>query len=131
LSNVTSTTTETASAETTSEAVTARIRSLLGSQQFVAAKREAALGANTFPGDPWLRRADKVLNPGKAVRVPSGGTTRSAEFEWLRRNSATYRGQWVALHGAKLLAADENLEVVLKDLRIRHRDAKPLVHHVV
>jgi hypothetical protein len=97
----------------------------------LAAQREAAVGADAFPSDPWLRLADKVLNPGKPVSVPSVGPNRSAEFEWLRRNSAAYRGQWVALDGASLLAADEKLEVVLKDLRTRHRDVKPLVHHIV
>jgi hypothetical protein len=131
MGRITTTRTETASSGTGSEAAIAKVRSLLGSQQFLAAQREAAVGTDAFPGDPWLRRANKVLNPGTAVRVPSGGPKRSAEFEWLRRNSAAYRGQWVALDGADLLAADEELEVVLRGLRTRHRDVKPLVHHIV
>ena len=52
----------------------------------------------------------------KAVQLSSTFTQpvneRSAELEWLSKESAPYAGQWVALHGRRLIAHGPKLAAV-------------------
>ncbi len=107
-----------------------RIRSLLNAQEFLAAQREAGRAAEDYPGHPWLQQANRILNPSRVTTAPASGTDRTREFDWLRRNSDAYRGQWVALAGGELIAADRDFDVVLRQVRAEKPNANPLVHRV-
>ena len=107
-----------------------RILSLLNAQELLAAQQEAARAAEAHPDHPWLQRANRVLNPSRVTRVPASGSDRTKEFDWLRRNSEAYRGQWVALLRDDLIAADPDFGVVLNEVRARTLDGKPLVHRI-
>jgi len=108
-----------------------KVKSLLDSQQFVAAQREAAKAAAAHPEHPWLQLANRVLNPPPATTSPASGTDRTKEFDWLRRHGEDHKGQWVALVGDELIAADPDFDVVLREVRAKAPDDKPLFHRVV
>ncbi len=116
----------------TAEEFAGKIRSLLDGQKLVAAMREAARGAKLFPGDSWLRQADRVLNPRKVSVVPARDQhlDRRKEYEWLRRHRDEYRGKWVALMEDELIASSESFDEVLREVRARRLAAHPLVHRV-
>ena len=115
---------------TTADGFADAVRSYLGSGQAGEARRAAAQGAAAFPGDPWLRKANRVLNPSRIVSKPATAPDRTREFAWLRKHSAEYRGRWVALLGEELLSSGTELEDVLSEVRSRNLDTKPLVHHI-
>jgi hypothetical protein len=74
-------------------------------------------------------KADVVALPRvKAVLVVD--RPRDAEFGWLREHAPEYAGQWVALDGARLLAAAAKLSDLLRQLgpHVRQRDL--LFHRV-
>jgi hypothetical protein len=50
-----------------------------------------------------LRFADGVERSAAARKVSSGD--RSSEMQWLDENRAAYQDQWVAIEGARLIAA--------------------------
>ncbi len=106
------------------------VRFALANDQAGEARRAAARGAADFPSHPWLRKANRVLNPSRIVAKPATAPDRSREFAWLRKHSVEYRGRWVALHGAELLSSGARLEDVLSEVRSRNLDVKPLVHHI-
>ena len=107
-----------------------RIKALLAGQEFLIAQREAARAAEEFPDHSWIERANRVLNPTRVVSVPSTGPDRIREFDWLRRNSGVYRGMWVALLGDDLIAFGKDFGNVLREVRARRLDDKPLVHRI-
>lgn len=106
------------------------VRSYLGSGQAGVARRTAARGAAAFPDDPWLRKANRVLNPSRIVSKPATAPDRTREFDWLRKHSAEHRGRWVALLGEELLSSGAQLEEVLSEIRSRNLDTQPLIHHI-
>jgi len=108
------------------------IRSLLESQRFAEARQAAARAAGLFPDHPWLRQADRVLNPSGVTVVPARDrdTDRRKEYDWLRRHQAEYRGRWVALLGDELIACSDSFDEVLGAVRARELKARPLVHRV-
>ncbi len=112
------------------ERLVERIQSLLNAQQLLGAQRTAAEAVERYPDHPWLQRANRTLNPRRVSTAPASGSDRKTEFEWLRSHSETYRGQWVALLGTELIAADPDFDVVLSQVQARALDGKPLVHHV-
>ncbi len=116
--------------EESAEDFVSAIRSLLASEQARDARRMAACAAARFAGHPWLRKADRVLNPSRITAEPAQAPDRTREFAWLRQHSTEYRGRWVALLGDDLLAAAEDLDEVLRELRGRDLETHPLVHRV-
>lgn len=115
---------------TTADSFADAVRSSLGSGQAGEARRAAAQGAAAFPGDPWLRKANRVLNPSRIVSKPATAPDRTREFAWLRKHSAEYRGRWVALLGEELLSSGTKLEDVLSEVRSHNLDTKPLIHYI-
>lgn len=115
---------------TTADGFAEAVRCYLGRGEAGEARRTAARGATAFPSDPWLRKANRVLNPSRIVSKPATAPDRTREFAWLRKHSAEYRGRWVALLGEELLSSGTQLEDVLTELRSRNLDIKPLVHYV-
>ena len=119
-------------AEESSEDLVRTIRKLLDSQEIWAAKETAARGAELFPGDPWLAKADKVLNSCKTTSRPARdlGVDRRKEYEWLRENQERYRDRWVALLEGKLVACAGSFEDLLHGVSSRDLKVRPLVHHI-
>lgn len=87
-------------------AYVAELAILAGAEQ--VARRLAEEGALRFPGDRRLGRFAEVLAPPVVVaRRPVSSSTaaeRLANTEWLRKNSASYAGRWVALRAGALVA---------------------------
>lgn len=106
------------------------IKSLLDAQEHQAAQQAASKAADNYPDHSWLQCANRVLNPRRVTTAPASGSGRTKEFDWLRSNSEAYRGQWVALLGDELIAADHDFDIVLSEVRSRTLDSKPLVHRV-
>ena len=106
------------------------VRSLLADGEAGAARRTAADGAARFPQHSWLRKTDRIINPKKIASEPADAPDRSREFAWLRENSDRYRGRWVALLKAELLASGQELEAVLGEVRARSLEARALVHRI-
>lgn len=106
------------------------IGSLLANEQVITARRMAARAAALFADHPWIEKANRVLNPSRIVAEPATAPDRTREFAWLRQHSAQYRGQWVALLGAELLASGPDVEEVLREVRSRNLQAHPLVHRI-
>ncbi len=106
------------------------IEILLDEEQFAAAQRMAARAADSFADHPWLAKAHRVLNPKRVTSHPARGSDRKKEFDWLRRNSGAYRGKWVALLGDQLIASSDAAGDVLREIRARNLEARPLVHRV-
>lgn len=106
------------------------VRHLLANEEPTLARRTAAQGASRFPDDPWLARANRVLNPTRITSRPATAPDRTQEFAWLKRHGRQHRGQWVALLGDELLASGDELSDVLEVVRGRDLKAKPLVHHI-
>jgi len=107
------------------------IRSLLANGQAGVARRAAAEAAARFPDHPWIKKANRVINPRRVVTGPANAPDRTREFVWLREHGDEYRGQWVALLGSELLASGQEFEEVLREVRARGCEAQSLVHHVV
>ncbi len=106
------------------------IGSLLAGEQVIASRRMAARAAALFADHPWIKKANRVLNPGPIVAKPATAADRTREFAWLRQHSADYRGQWVALLGADLLASGPDIDELLREVRSRKLEAHPLVHRI-
>ena len=107
------------------------VRALLADGKAGAARRTAAEGAARFPDDPWLRKADRIVNPTQVVPKPADAPDRTREFAWLRENGARYRGSWVALLKDELLASGKKLDDVLQAIRRRGLESEALVHRIV
>ena len=106
------------------------IETLLDSEQFAAARQMAARAAELFSDNPWLSKANRVLNPRKAVSRPGKASDRQREFAWLREHSSDYRGQWVALVGDQLVTHSESFDDVLREVKARRLAERPLFHRV-
>ena len=115
-----------ASAEDFVEAV----RGALRREEFGAAQSVAARGAEVHADHPWLSQADRVLNPTGVQVKPADGQGRKEEFDWLRRHGHEYRGQWVALLGDELIVSSESAAEVIREVRSRRFDNRPLIHRV-
>ena len=112
------------------EILVERIQSLLEAQDLLGARREAARAAEVFPNHPWLEKAGRVLNPTRVASIPATGPDRTREFDWLRRNSGKYRGKWVALLADDLIAAADDFDALLRQIRTKQLENKPLVHRI-
>ena len=111
-------------------AVATMVRDLLAHDRILAARKLIdALPANQV-SDAELRRWRGVLTKPVVRRKMSEGTVRTRDFQWLRENSGTYTGRWVALTDGELLAADESLTELRRRLRTIAPRAKPLFHRL-
>ena len=106
------------------------IRGLLDRQQLDEARQLAALAVRQHPDHSWLKQADRVLNPTRITSRPARGRGRQQELAWLRRNAATFRGQWVALSGEILVANAKSFQEIQRSVLEQHLDVSPLIHYV-
>ncbi len=70
------------------------------------ARHLAARGARQYPNHHELQNAARILAPPRVVRtgVPPDQSL-EANQAWLHAHAREYRGQWVALHKGRLVAA--------------------------
>jgi hypothetical protein len=55
---------------------------------------------------------------------------RDQEFRWLKANREQYKGKWVALFGANLIATGDSMKEVLDAVKAQQIVGTPLVHKV-
>ena len=55
---------------------------------------------------------------------------RKKDYEWIRENALSYRGQWVALDRGQLLVADKSLGVLLERIKKIELEYRPLLHRI-
>jgi len=61
-------------------------------------------------------------NPATAGRITAIGlpvTDRMREYDWLKQHRREFAGQYVALLGSELIAADKNAKTVFREARAR------------
>lgn len=116
--------------EPSAEETARAIRTLLDLQQFQEARRTAARAAEEHPDHPWLVQAHRVLNPDRMARRTAQGRGRTQELAWLRRNTETYRGRWVALLGDELIVSAETFQEVQCAVQERELEGPPLLHYI-
>lgn len=82
-----------------------------------------------WPESAPVQHFARVLAPPK-VLPPSGRPNRSFEREhaWLRQHAREYPGQWLAVLGGRLVAADRELSRVLELLRQTPNGNRALLH---
>lgn len=111
-------------------AITTTVRELLLRDRILAARKLIdGLPANQV-SNTVLRGWRRVLAEPVVRRKMSEGMVRTGDFQWLRENSGTYTGRWVALADGELLAADESLAELRRRLRTIAPGAKPLFHRL-
>lgn len=113
-------------------AVAAHARKLLGEGQIQIVRTLVDRALQNYPANNELLRLKRVIEPGKVVRHPGlRYSNRQAEFDWIARNRDQYQGQWVALIGDQLIAAEEDAKILLKKLKQQNPSETPLVHRIV
>ncbi|HEV2844205.1 MAG TPA: DUF5678 domain-containing protein, partial [Thermoanaerobaculia bacterium] len=55
---------------------------------------------------------------------------RREAFDWIRKNSKNYRGQWIAVLDSRLVAASPKLSEVLDIIQKSRLEAPPVLHFV-
>ncbi len=114
----------------TSVAIETMVRQLLARERVLAARKLVAAVPYDHSADETLRRLRVVLaEPVVRRRLPTR-TKHSRDIDWLRKNAAKYSGKWVAVADGELLAADESLASLRRNLRKFAPSARPLLHRL-
>lgn len=109
---------------------TALLRSLIESEQVVAARRLLEGLPLQVRDHPSVRRISTVLAPPTVKRIPKQDIDRSREYEWLRAEAQKYRGQWVALGESGIVASAWTLRELRERLTALTLPRRPLIHRV-
>jgi hypothetical protein len=96
----------------------ARIKQFIETSAVEEARALAKEVVARWPEDGRAQYWARVLAPAKGRVVP-GRRSRPLDREraWLREHAHEYRGQWLAIFGDQLLAADKSLANVMKVVR--------------
>ncbi|HWM92082.1 MAG TPA: DUF5678 domain-containing protein [Thermoanaerobaculia bacterium] len=116
--------------EETAEEYAARIRDLVENDRVGGARKLVAEAIERFPDHPALTGWQKALARAQATLSPATGVDRSAEFAWIQRNASSYRGQWVAVLGDKLLAHAATAGELASKLDVIPTDVPPFLHRI-
>lgn len=114
----------------TAEDYAARIREHVEADRVGAARRLVKEALQDFPDHPDLVPWKKALSPAEARLSPATGVDRSAEFDWILRNASSYRGQWVAVLGDRLLAHASTAGELASKLDTISTKIPPFVHRI-
>jgi hypothetical protein len=95
-----------------------RLRNLVSEGDIEEARRFVKELEQRWPESNRVQYWARVLAPAK-VTVRHGERSRPTDQErtWLRQHASEYPGQWLAVFGEQLIAADRDLGVVLKIVR--------------
>lgn len=115
----------------TPETFLEEIRVALNAGSQTGAREVAERGLSLYPDHPELHRLHRALRPGE-VRTVSGYKVpdRRESFDWIRKNSKNYRGQWIAVLDSRLVAASPKLSEVLDVIQKSRLEAPPVLHFV-
>jgi len=82
-----------------------------------------------WPDSPKVQKWARVLEPPK-TRVLKGRRSRprDREYAWLRQHAREYPGQWLALRGDQLIAADTDVAKVLEIVNSTGHPEEILLH---
>ena len=85
----------------------------------------------SLPDEPDLQRVRRLLNPPEtSISARRRSANRSADYAWLSRHAHDYAGQWVAVLGGSLIAAEPTLQTLRQRLSELSLPSAPLLHHV-
>lgn len=106
----------------------ARIRELIEDDSVVQARALISEALEASPKDPELLSLAKVLEPPRGRPRSITDADRTREFEWIRANRDAYRGRWIAVQGAELVADAPSFAELQS--RIKDLSSLPLVHRI-
>jgi hypothetical protein len=102
---------------------------LIGESAVEEARALAREAAQRWPDSPRVQKWAYVLEPAKARVVPGPPAPPSdQERAWLRQHAHEYPGQWVALLGDQLIAANADLSKVLEAVKQTGREREVSLH---
>ena len=106
------------------------LRALLEESDVEGARRFIEELAQRWPESAEVQHFARVLAPPR-TRVTWEKPLRrmDLEYAWLKEHAREYAGQWVALLGDRLIAADADLAAVLRTVRQTPEAAEALLHH--
>lgn len=106
----------------------ARIRALIEEDRVAQARALVSQALEANPCDTELLSLRDVLQPPRSKPRRVTDRNRTAEFEWIVANRDAYRGRWVALQGAELVADAHSFKELQGQLK-RVKGA-PLIHQI-
>lgn len=115
----------------TAESYVERIRELASTDRVGGARRVVQEAIQRFPDDPALVRWKELLSPARFRGYsPASGVDRSAELRWLETHGRTYRGEWLAVLGDRLLGHSKDLQELTEQLKGHPPELIPLYHYI-
>jgi hypothetical protein len=118
------------SAEAARRADLLRLRSLLEREDIAEARRFVARLVVKWPECERVRHFAEVLAPPRSRALPSPpDRPLDEEYAWLRDHAREYPGQWLAVRGARLVAADPAVGKVLSVIRDMPGADDALLHY--
>jgi hypothetical protein len=83
----------------------------------LVARKLAALGAERYPQDAYLKKAAYILAPPKVIArdLPPRPDLR-ANRDWIMTQSNAHRGKWVALRNGELLATADSFDALANQI---------------
>jgi hypothetical protein len=106
------------------------VRDLLQREQITAARRLLNLLPADMLDDPAMMRLRRALAAPVVCVSEHRDVERGDEYEWLREHAGSYRGQWVALAGNRLVASAPTLRELRARLSAETVDRPPLLHRL-
>lgn len=102
---------------------------LIGEGAVEEARARVKEFSQRWPDSPRVQKWAYVLEPAKA-RVIKGppAPPRDKEYAWLHQHARDYPGQWIALLGDQLIAADADISKVLEIVDRTGRAREILLH---
>jgi hypothetical protein len=108
--------------------VVAAVRDLLSKEQIAAARKTLDTITVSSAEEPAIRSLRRALAVPVVQRSLRKDQNRTSAYEWLRHHAHQYKGQWVAVGEAGLIATAATLKELRAQLRILAPSQKPLVH---
>jgi hypothetical protein len=114
----------------TPEEYEARIADLFEKERVPGARRLIDEALQRYPDDPGLLAWWKALSPPEVRIGGARDVDRTTEYRWLQAHGSSYRGEWVAVLGDRLLAHSSDPKEMRAKLDAIRTDIPPLVVRV-
>jgi len=106
-----------------------QVRALLADDDVEGARRFMRELESRWPDADRLRHVARTLAPPTVrLRPDLPNVSRHQEHVWLHQHAHQYAGQWLALLGDQLLAADHKLRAVVERMKLHPGSEKALLH---
>lgn len=117
--------------EETPESYRAQILALVEKDHVSAARRLVKEARHRFPDDPKLAYRQDVLGPAKVIGLnPASEVDRTAEIRWLDTYGPSYKGEWLAVLGNRMLGHSSNLSELVSELKKQPTKVSPLLQYI-